>query len=122
MSTNYTNPYRSITTPRIRLNLDASLDDVKVIRLVLLEQGGVQTAWALFLNHLANYVRSNNLTINDKERLVNHILSLCITHSSGSTESRPDPTKTGGNDRRTIGSVRQIRSGKKNVATVVGGE
>ena len=122
MSINYTNPYRSITTPTIRLNLDASLDDVKVIRLVLLEQGGVQTAWALFLNHLANYVRFNNLTINDKERLVNHILSLCVTHSSGSTESRPDPTQTGGNDRRPTGTIRQKRSGKTHVPPISVGE
>jgi hypothetical protein len=50
---------------------------VQAIRLVLLEQGAIQTAQALFLQHLANYVRANDYTIANRDAFIDYILDKC---------------------------------------------
>lgn len=75
--TNFTNPYRSFKGAALRLNLNAPVTDVHAVRSVLLEHGGLQTAWALFLQHLANHVRQHNLTLADHDQLVDYILTRC---------------------------------------------
>jgi len=95
----FTNPYRSFEGTALRLNLNAPLTDVQTIRSVLMEQGSLQTTWALFLKHLADYVRTNNYTIADREQLIDHIIARC-------TESGTD----GNANRRHVGrAVKGVR-------------
>jgi hypothetical protein len=113
----YINPYRSYNGQTIRLNLDAPADDVNTIRLVLLEHGGLQTAQALFLKHLADYARTNNYTIADRDAFITYILNKCGC-SEGCTNSNPSR----GNDGRTAPRVRKVHKGAENVATAISGE
>ena len=111
----FTNPYRSYSGETIRLNLDASRDDVVAIRLVLMEQGSIQTAWALFLQHLADYVRTNNYTIADREAFINHIFTRC---SASSADNNP----SGGNVGRPTPRLRKVCKGAENVTAVGSGK
>jgi hypothetical protein len=113
----YINPYRSYEGQTIRLNLDAPADDVNTIRLVLLEHGGIQIAQALFLKHLADYVRANNYTIVDRDTLINYILNKC-----GYSEDCTNSNTSGRNDGRTAPRVRKVHKGTENVAAAIGRE
>ena len=100
---NFTNPYRSFDGKTLRLNLDAPTGDVNTIRLVLMEHGALQTAWAKFLNHLADYVRTNNLTIDDRDKFIEYINSRCATDSTNGNAS-------GADERRTTKGLRKVRA------------
>ena len=111
----FINPYRDQEGRTLRLNLDVPIDDIYAIRSVLLEQGDLQAAWGLFLNHLANYVRVNNYTIANRTDLIEYIYARLGTGG-------PYLNQVGRDERRPATRVRKVHKGPKNVTTVGGGE
>ena len=111
MTKTFTNPYAGFTGETLRLNLNAPLTEVRTIRSVLMEQGAVQNIWALFIQHLATYVRTNNLTIADRDLLVDYI-------NNRFTTSGLDERAAGELERRPTKGVSKVRKGEKNVTAV----
>jgi len=71
------NPYRDISPSDIlRISNDVSRTHAFRIRSVAMDYGFLNTSICLFVKHLHNYVDEHCLIIDDRDRLIKHILKL----------------------------------------------
>ena len=118
------NPYpnrKDSKVETIRLSIDPSKEDTFLIRSVLMDFGAVHSALSMFHKHLANYVRTNNLTVSDRDKLSTYISSIfpdVQPANSRPATGRPNGKEPCRDERRGVESVHPTGEGQKNLSAV----
>lgn len=109
----FVNPYKGIEKrcPEdwLRISVDVSKSDAARIRSVTMDFGMMQVACAMFVKHLYEYVKRNDLSLDDADHLRQYIVGLTSCEPHG---ERPDR-----DDRRGVERVREADKTPKNKST-----
>lgn len=121
----FVNPYKGDDaiepSDQLRICVDVRRSHVARIRSVTMDWGTMQVALSLFVKHLYDYAIEHDLTIEDRDRFIDHILSRCASDpsmyyartSAASTDVArrttgvPDTNRPHGDVGRTAGPVDQ---------------
>lgn len=125
----YSNPYKSTTVPAddwLRISVDVCRSEVAAIKAVTMEYGTIRICTAMFIRHLNEYVKRNNLSISDRERFVRYVVHKCTAFDEPVVDSNTRPSSglphgqgPDRNDGSGVGRVGESNSGTTDIATAV---